>query len=76
MAQPSTNHAPVSCAYCEGKGDTGSGPCRACDGQGNVLVAQPARKCAQCEGKGRKSAYRCNSCRGTGWGHVLRRPAP
>lgn len=66
-----SNYAPATCAYCSGAGNISGNPCRACEGEGSVLVAQPARECAHCQGKGRKSAYRCNFCRGTGWAHTM-----
>ncbi len=72
MSQLDANYAPETCAYCGGRGTLDSNQCRACGGQGSVVVAQPARKCAQCQGRGRKSAYRCSFCLGTGWAQALR----
>jgi DnaJ-class molecular chaperone len=69
------SYAAASCAYCGGSGSIDNTQCRACDGHGNVMVAQPARECAHCQGKGKKSAYRCNFCRGTGWAQALRQNA-
>lgn len=72
MSQAGANYAAEMCAYCGGRGNSDSHPCRACGGQGSVLVAQPARTCVQCQGRGRKSAYRCSFCLGTGWAQALR----
>src|SRR2546427_6015052 len=72
VSQPAINYAPETCAYCGGRDNVDANPCRACGGQGSVVVAQPARQCVQCQGRGRKSAYRCSFCLGTGWVQALR----
>jgi DnaJ-class molecular chaperone len=78
MVMPVIQYAPETCAWCEGNGKFGEyhDVCLVCNGQGSVLVAQPAHKCPQCDGSG--SVYldefrdRCKTCGGTGWSHVLK----
>jgi DnaJ-class molecular chaperone len=74
MDKARINYAPETCARCVGIGHN-SGRCSACNGQGSVLVAQPARQCAWCCGTGHNSG-RCPVCGGTGWAHVLRPESP
>ncbi len=73
------NYKPETCAFCRGVGKVqspGTGnltSCNSCNGQGSVLVAQPARVCSFCNGTGRVQSAgtltqtSCNSCNGTGW---------
>lgn len=71
------NYSPETCGWCNGSGeDDGSRdrPCRICDGQGSVLVAQPANNCAWCDGKGAdriESDKTCRACDGCGWAHSI-----
>jgi len=77
MVMPVIQYAPETCCWCEGTGKFGDygDLCLVCDGNGSVMVAQPARQCPQCKGSGEdaKSDYpdRCKTCKGTGWSHVL-----
>jgi DnaJ-class molecular chaperone len=70
MTQATENRSPAQCAYCGGTGQVNSENCRACGGDGSVLLPEPHRECAHCVGRGKKSAYRCNFCHGTGWAHT------
>jgi len=72
MPQPVINYAPETCAWCNGSGWHAGRRCKACGGQGSVLVAQPARKCEWCNGSGWYAGRRCRACGGTGWAHALR----
>ncbi len=78
MVMPIIQYAPETCAWCQGSGKYGQygDICLVCNGQGSVLVAQPARKCPQCGGSGtmivKGIADRCKVCNGTGWSHVLK----
>lgn len=71
MIRPLVNSAPETCAYCKGRGWVFVIPCRVCNGQGSVLVAQPARKCSRCQGSGIGVFLRCKGCSGTGWAHAM-----
>jgi DnaJ-class molecular chaperone len=63
------------CGLCNGKGRSPDSPCPACNGQGTVLVHQPALACPRCGGKGRARSESpsfyftplCVDCGGTGW---------
>jgi DnaJ-class molecular chaperone len=78
MVMPVIQYAPENCSWCDGSGKYGEYQdiCLVCNGQGSVLVAQPAHKCPQCDGSG--AVYsgefrdRCKTCGGTGWSHVLK----
>jgi DnaJ-class molecular chaperone len=78
MVMPIIQYAPETCAWCQGSGKYGQygDLCLVCNGQGSVLVAQPARKCPQCGGSGtmmvKGIADRCKVCNGAGWSHVLK----
>lgn len=78
MVMPIIQYAPETCAWCQGSGKYGEygDLCLVCNGQGSVLVAQPARKCPQCGGSGtmmvKGIADRCKVCNGAGWSHVLK----
>jgi hypothetical protein len=52
LPAPTANFSPEDCKGCSGSGlgKTGEGRCLVCNGQGSVLVAQPARPCAYCKG--------------------------
>jgi DnaJ-class molecular chaperone len=63
--------APTTCNYCRGTGKDFTQPCPPCNGQGSVLVVQPAVKCATCRGTGKDFTSRCNACGGSGWAHTV-----
>ncbi|MDD2439784.1 MAG: transcriptional regulator [Methanosarcinaceae archaeon] len=65
-----TDYAPEVCTLCKGTGCLEGQKCRACGGQGSVLVAQPARDCPVCGGSGRAGERICRACRGSGWVRV------
>ncbi len=65
-----TEYAPEKCSLCNGTGHANSGICEVCEvcgGQGDVLVAQPARACPLCNGSGNQSTVTCRACGGSGW---------
>lgn len=70
--KPPANYAPETCASCKGSG--AGAPfeaCSVCDGQGSVLVAQPAHNCARCAGMGKdKWGGPCEACGGSGWAYT------
>jgi DnaJ-class molecular chaperone len=70
----------VNCATCKGKGVTRrKRNCPACDGLGEVNVAEPTTKCPRCNGTGKAptgdialSRQRlCPVCGGIGWALIL-----
>lgn len=75
MNKQSANYAPETGAYCDGDGWVLSiflvKPCPICNGQGSVLVAQPARYCARRGGRGIGGFLPCKACNGYGWAHAL-----
>ncbi len=81
MVMPVMQYAPETCAWCEGTGKYGQyhDICLVCNGQGSVLVAQPAHKCPHCEGTGTQMSGeyqdRCKICGGSGWSHVFKNPS-
>ncbi|MDQ1254626.1 MAG: hypothetical protein QG646_3896 [Euryarchaeota archaeon] len=62
-----TEYAPERCSLCNGTGHDENGICEACSGQGDVLVAQPARICYLCGGSGSLEICICKACGGSGW---------
>lgn len=62
-----TEYGPEKCSLCSGTGHAGSGICEVCGGQGDVLVAQPARACPLCNGSGNQGPGTCRACGGSGW---------
>jgi DnaJ-class molecular chaperone len=62
-----TEYAPEKCSLCSGTGHAIAGLCEACGGQGDVLVAQPARICYLCGGSGSLEIGICKACGGSGW---------
>lgn len=62
-----TEYAPEKCSLCNGTGHAECGTCEACGGQGDVLVAQPARICYLCDGSGSLEVGICRACGGSGW---------
>ncbi|MDD3043346.1 MAG: transcriptional regulator [Methanosarcinaceae archaeon] len=62
-----TDYAPEVCTLCNGSGCSDGGLCKACGGQGTVLVAQPARICHVCGGAGQSGDGLCRVCGGSGW---------
>ena len=62
-----TEYAPERCSHCNGSGHAGDKVCVACGGQGDVLVAQPARLCYLCGGSGSLEIGICKACGGSGW---------
>ena len=78
MVMPVIQYAPETCAWCEksGRYKEYQDLCLVCDGQGSVLVTQPAHVCPHCEGKGTVLAGdyhdRCKVCGGAGWSHVFK----
>ena len=81
MSEPRINYGPAICGYCGGTGKDDLPPrairasdCKACQGSGSILVAQPPIRCAHCNGSGRETDFRtikCRVCEGTGWAHAL-----
>lgn len=77
MSSAPGNYERKTCAFCGGSGKDVSGSnmsyCGMCKGQGDVMVAGPARECPHCGGTGRPSASQsgggvyCYICGGTGW---------
>jgi DnaJ-class molecular chaperone len=71
---PSNFYAREVCGLCQGKGTHPDHPCPACNGQGSVLVRQPALHCPRCGGNGKAKTndpafYEsplCAACKGTG----------
>jgi DnaJ-class molecular chaperone len=63
--------APARCNYCGGDGKDFASTCPVCNGQGSVLVVQPAVKCATCGGDGKDFTSRCKACGGSGWAHTV-----
>ena len=71
----------VNCATCKGKGVAANGKttCEACEGLGEVKVAEPATVCPRCNGTGKaatgdialSSQRLCPVCRGIGWALIL-----
>lgn len=76
MVTPFIQVAPETCAWCRGKGKYGQydDPCHICQGQGSVLVTQPAKVCPWCngEGGGASAGDRCKICDGSGWAHTYK----
>ncbi|HII07945.1 MAG TPA: transcriptional regulator [Methanotrichaceae archaeon] len=72
MSQSPKSSAPETCAFCKGAGEFDGRRCPACDGRGEVNVAQPAKRCALCNGTGRLCIRGCPACGGTGWTAILR----
>ncbi len=72
MPQGSEDHVESTCAFCQGSGEASGGQCKACGGDGSVLVTSPPTKCSFCRGTGKVGAIRCGRCTGTGWIRVLR----
>ena len=79
--------APETCNWCERSGYDrvrADGKCHVCDGEGTVLVLQPAEPCESCYGTGtdrdpirnpyRETDYPCFACAGSGWAHVRTEP--
>ncbi len=65
---PLVETQPAQCAWCQGQGGRlFFFRCRACGGQGSVLVVRPKRRCAWCRGTGRRFFFRCRACGGAGW---------
>lgn len=62
-----TEYAPERCSFCNGTRHAEGGVCEACGGQGDVLVAQPARICYLCGGSGSMEIGICRACGGSGW---------
>jgi DnaJ-class molecular chaperone len=62
-----TEYAPEKCSLCGGTGHANGGICKACGGQGDVLVAQPAIACPLCNGSGSLEFGTCRACGGGGW---------
>jgi tetratricopeptide (TPR) repeat protein len=76
------NEAPETCAWCKGSGYSETESlwdlagarmkCPVCNGQGSILVIQPAKMCSTCNGNGRVSGFlgaesKCSICGGSGW---------
>jgi len=68
----------VDCATCKGLAALPSGPCRACDAKGKLLVAAPPIPCPRCKGTGEASpedslslSKHCLACGGTGWSRIV-----
>jgi DnaJ-class molecular chaperone len=70
----SARYSLEQCVQCAGTGYR----CPACEGNGLVLVRDPATKCKHCEGTGlernrsRADSLICVTCYGTGWDMVVR----
>lgn len=72
---------PEECRGCDGTSRRSGnrfnpdGSCRACGGQGSVMVAQPPWQCRACDGTSRHEGSpfhekgTCRQCKGTGWAH-------
>ena len=79
VSVPEGNYETKKCALCHGRGRKqgiiSSPVCEACNGQGSVLVVQPAKKCALCRGSGVKmgvwSSSPCAACGGSGWANAF-----
>jgi len=72
LTSDGVTYSPEKCSLCGGKGeDDFHRNCKACNGKGSFLVAQPAKECGKCEGEGEDSFGRlCKVCNGSGWAHA------
>ena len=64
-------YQPASCRICDSSGKDGYSTCGVCNGQGSVLVAQPASTCGTCQGTGKDSYSSCKACSGCGYSHRI-----